>query len=404
MTRRSVRRRRVAGNAVLRPLKRASHFDSCAPTCDSPCRLDWKSWQNHTADVIIIGGGVAGLSTAMQLAGRGASVVVLERERLGNGSTGRAAGLARPAARQRRAHADAHRRRGDRQRARAARRRRDLRSDRLAANCRNGRARRRDRVAGRNGQVDRLRHRPHADRRSRAAPALHADRRPGRRLLLPDRRPPAAGRAGRRVHQGRQASAASSTKPTRRSPKSCSKAAAFAACERPTASITRRSSSTPAGPGRTSTPSWPTPCCRPPRSATTTSRRGPIPTHPVDRLSPAVRDRALPHLHAARKRRPDRRHLRRRARSARHAEAARRLRHVADEGGPRFDSGRPAHRSGQPPLPVDRRAHADDDHHGHHDVHARRPAVLRQDAGYRRAVPLRPASPATASCRARRSA
>jgi sarcosine dehydrogenase len=49
--------------------------------------------QTQTADVIVIGGGVAGLSTAMQLAGRGASVVVLERERLGNGSTGRAAGL-----------------------------------------------------------------------------------------------------------------------------------------------------------------------------------------------------------------------------------------------------------------------------------------------------------------------
>jgi 4-methylaminobutanoate oxidase (formaldehyde-forming) len=49
--------------------------------------------QNQTADVIIIGGGVAGLSTAMQLAGRGARVQILERERLGNGSTGRAAGL-----------------------------------------------------------------------------------------------------------------------------------------------------------------------------------------------------------------------------------------------------------------------------------------------------------------------
>ena len=47
----------------------------------------------ETADVIIIGGGVAGLSTAMQLSGRGASVQILERERLGNGSTGRAAGL-----------------------------------------------------------------------------------------------------------------------------------------------------------------------------------------------------------------------------------------------------------------------------------------------------------------------
>ena len=47
----------------------------------------------YSADVIIIGGGVAGLSTAMQLAGRGTRVLVLERERLGNGSTGRAAGL-----------------------------------------------------------------------------------------------------------------------------------------------------------------------------------------------------------------------------------------------------------------------------------------------------------------------
>jgi glycine/D-amino acid oxidase-like deaminating enzyme len=49
--------------------------------------------QAQTFDVVIIGGGVAGLSTAMQLAGRGARVQVLERERIGNGSTGRAAGL-----------------------------------------------------------------------------------------------------------------------------------------------------------------------------------------------------------------------------------------------------------------------------------------------------------------------
>lgn len=46
-----------------------------------------------SADVIVIGGGVAGLSTAMQLAMRGDKVIVVERERLGNGSTGRAAGL-----------------------------------------------------------------------------------------------------------------------------------------------------------------------------------------------------------------------------------------------------------------------------------------------------------------------
>ena len=44
-------------------------------------------------DVIVIGAGVAGLSTGMQLAMRGTKVAVLERERIGNGSTGRAAGL-----------------------------------------------------------------------------------------------------------------------------------------------------------------------------------------------------------------------------------------------------------------------------------------------------------------------
>ncbi len=51
---------------------------------------------NHsfdTADVIVIGGGVAGASTAMQLALRGRRVIVLERAMLGSGSTGRAAGL-----------------------------------------------------------------------------------------------------------------------------------------------------------------------------------------------------------------------------------------------------------------------------------------------------------------------
>jgi len=44
---------------------------------------------SKTADVIVIGGGVAGLSTAMQLGKRGNDVVVLERDRLGCGSTGR---------------------------------------------------------------------------------------------------------------------------------------------------------------------------------------------------------------------------------------------------------------------------------------------------------------------------
>ena len=45
----------------------------------------------ETADVIVIGGGVAGLSTAMQVGSRGQKVIVLERQSLGCGSTGRAA-------------------------------------------------------------------------------------------------------------------------------------------------------------------------------------------------------------------------------------------------------------------------------------------------------------------------
>jgi 4-methylaminobutanoate oxidase (formaldehyde-forming) len=45
------------------------------------------------ADVLIIGGGVAGLSTAYQLTKRGLKVTLLERQQLGAGSTGQAAGL-----------------------------------------------------------------------------------------------------------------------------------------------------------------------------------------------------------------------------------------------------------------------------------------------------------------------
>ncbi len=44
-------------------------------------------------DVIIVGGGVAGLSTAYQLSRRGVSVTLVERQQLGAGSTGQAAGL-----------------------------------------------------------------------------------------------------------------------------------------------------------------------------------------------------------------------------------------------------------------------------------------------------------------------
>src|SRR2546427_10370844 len=48
---------------------------------------------NNTADVIVIGSGVAGLSTALQLAARGQKVMLLEKGELASGSTGQASGL-----------------------------------------------------------------------------------------------------------------------------------------------------------------------------------------------------------------------------------------------------------------------------------------------------------------------
>lgn len=48
---------------------------------------------NESFDVIVIGGGATGCSTAMHLAGRGQRVLVLEKGMRGSGSTGQAAGL-----------------------------------------------------------------------------------------------------------------------------------------------------------------------------------------------------------------------------------------------------------------------------------------------------------------------
>lgn len=49
--------------------------------------------RGNTADVIVIGGGVAGLSTALQLAARRQKVLLLEQGELASGSTGQASGL-----------------------------------------------------------------------------------------------------------------------------------------------------------------------------------------------------------------------------------------------------------------------------------------------------------------------
>jgi glycerol-3-phosphate dehydrogenase len=48
---------------------------------------------NRAFDVIIIGGGASGCSTAMQLSLQGRSVLVLDKAQFGSGSTGQAAGL-----------------------------------------------------------------------------------------------------------------------------------------------------------------------------------------------------------------------------------------------------------------------------------------------------------------------
>src|SRR5690242_9247867 len=52
--------------------------------------------RNEAADVVIVGGGVNGVSTAFQLAKRGVrKVVVLERRQLGAGATGKSGALVR---------------------------------------------------------------------------------------------------------------------------------------------------------------------------------------------------------------------------------------------------------------------------------------------------------------------
>jgi glycine/D-amino acid oxidase-like deaminating enzyme len=44
---------------------------------------------DRTADVVVIGSGIAGLSTAYELTARGRSVIVLDRGRIGSGMTAR---------------------------------------------------------------------------------------------------------------------------------------------------------------------------------------------------------------------------------------------------------------------------------------------------------------------------
>jgi len=58
----------------------------------APERLQPALEGRATADVIVVGAGFAGLSTALELAARGAKVIVLEKEFAGFGASGRNAG------------------------------------------------------------------------------------------------------------------------------------------------------------------------------------------------------------------------------------------------------------------------------------------------------------------------
>lgn len=50
---------------------------------------------NHTFDVIIIGGGIMGCSTAFQLAQRGVNVALLEKKTIGDSPTGKSSAIIR---------------------------------------------------------------------------------------------------------------------------------------------------------------------------------------------------------------------------------------------------------------------------------------------------------------------
>lgn len=62
--------------------------DTCAEVFDSPPLVG-----NHTADLVIIGGGLTATTAALRAAGRGARVILLEAQTIGHGGSGRNVGL-----------------------------------------------------------------------------------------------------------------------------------------------------------------------------------------------------------------------------------------------------------------------------------------------------------------------
>jgi len=71
-------------------LNQRSYYEATANRTDSFPRID----TDIRADLVIVGGGLAGLSTAIEMADRGYSVVVLEADHIGSGASGRNGGQA----------------------------------------------------------------------------------------------------------------------------------------------------------------------------------------------------------------------------------------------------------------------------------------------------------------------
>ena len=73
-----------------RELTRNSYYAATAPR-----RRSWPAWQGSgDCDVAVVGGGLAGLSAALELAERGLSVTLLEAQQVGWGASGRNGGQA----------------------------------------------------------------------------------------------------------------------------------------------------------------------------------------------------------------------------------------------------------------------------------------------------------------------